>query len=136
MTIQNLFASALAHPTSPDVRIAALGAAVNLVQCLSTNSDQDKMQDLLPAMMRALTDCLNSGQEASAQEALELLVELAGSESRFLRRQIADVEGAMLQVAEAAQLEDGTRHLAVEFVITLAEARERAPGLMRRLLEI
>jgi hypothetical protein len=133
MTIHNLLASALAHPTSPDVRIAALGAAVNLVQCLPTNSDRDKMQDLLPAMMRALTDCLNSGQEASAQEALELLVELAGAEPRFLRKQIADVVGAMLQVAEAAQLEDGTRHLAVEFVITLAEARERAPGMMRRL---
>jgi importin-5 len=133
MTIHNLLASALAHPTSPDVRIAALGAAVNLVQCLPTNSDRDKMQDLLPAMMRALTDCLNSGQEASAQEALELLVELAGAEPRFLRRQIGDVVGAMLQVAEAAQLEDGTRHLAVEFVITLAEARERAPGMMRRL---
>ncbi|KAF7007891.1 hypothetical protein CFC21_022777 [Triticum aestivum] len=107
MTIHNLLASALAHPTSPD--------------------------DLLPAMMRALTDCLNSSQEASAQEALELLVELAGAEPRFLRRQIADVAGAMLQIAEAAQLEDGTRHLAVEFVITLAEARERAPGMMRRL---
>jgi importin-5 len=133
MTIHNLLASALAHPTSPDVRIAALGAAVNLVQCLPTNSDRDKMQDLLPAMMRALTDCLNSGQEVSAQEALELLVELAGAEPRFLRRQIADVVGAMLQVAEATQLEDGTRHLAVEFVITLAEARERAPGMMRRL---
>ncbi|KAM3365186.1 hypothetical protein ACQJBY_015128 [Aegilops geniculata] len=133
MTIHNLLASALAHPTSPDVRIAALSAAVNLVQCLPTNADRDKMQDLLPAMMRALTDCLNSSQEASAQEALELLVELAGAEPRFLRRQIADVAGAMLQIAEAPQLEDGTRHLAVEFVITLAEARERAPGMMRRL---
>ncbi|KAI4981364.1 hypothetical protein ZWY2020_021849 [Hordeum vulgare] len=113
MTIHNLLASALAHPTSPDVRIAALSAAVNLVQCLPTNSDRDKMQDLLPAMMRVRTDCLNSSQEASAQEALELLVELAGAEPRFLRR----------QVPEAAHLEDGTRHLAVEFVITLAEAR-------------
>ncbi|XBJ01034.1 hypothetical protein VPH35_020782 [Triticum aestivum] len=28
------------------------------------------MQDLLPAMMRALMNCLNSSQEASAQEAL------------------------------------------------------------------
>ncbi|KAI4971339.1 hypothetical protein ZWY2020_002253 [Hordeum vulgare] len=119
MTIHNLLASALAHPTSPDVRIAALSAAVNLVQCLPTNSDRDKMQDLLPAMMRVRTDCLNSSQEASAQEALELLVELAGAEPRFLRR----------QVPEAAHLEDGTRHLAVEFVITLAEARERAPGM-------
>nr|CAD1840413.1 unnamed protein product [Ananas comosus var. bracteatus] len=39
----------------------------------------------------------------------------------------------MLQVAEAEdRLEEGTRHLAVEFVVTLAEARERAPGMMRK----
>ncbi|QHN86675.1 importin subunit beta-3-like [Arachis ipaensis] len=39
----------------------------------------------------------------------------------------------MLQIAEAESLEEGTRHLAIEFVITLAEARERAPGMMRKL---
>lgn len=44
-----------------------------------------------------------------------------------------DVVGSMLQIAEAASLEEGTRHLAIEFVITLAEARERAPGMMRKL---
>lgn len=38
----------------------------------------------------------------------------------------------MLQIAEAESLEEGTRHLAIEFVITLAEARERAPGMMRK----
>lgn len=84
-------------------------------------------------MMRTLTEALNSGQEATAQEALELLIELAGTEPRFLRRQIVDVVGAMLQIAEAESLEEGTRHLAIEFVITLAEARERAPGMMRKL---
>ncbi|KAJ3674613.1 hypothetical protein LUZ60_005229 [Juncus effusus] len=131
-TIHALLLASLTHPTSPDVRIAALTAAVSLVQCLSSSSDRDSLQDLLPSMMRALTDCLNSGQEASAQEALELLVELAGTEPRFLRRQIVDVVTAMLQVAEAEQLEEGTRHLAVEFVVTLAEARERAPGMMRK----
>ncbi|XLS98251.1 hypothetical protein HN51_040986, partial [Arachis hypogaea] len=67
------------------------------------------------------------------QEALELLLELAGTEPRFLRRQLVDVVGAMLQIAEAESLEEGTRHLAIEFVITLAEARERAPGMMRKL---
>lgn len=131
-TIHSLLMASLSHPTSPDVRIAALSAAVNLVQCLSSPTHRDSMQDLLPSMMRALTDCLNSAQEASAQEALELLVELAGTEPRFLRRQIADVVTAMLQIAEADQLEEGTRHLAVEFVVTLAEARERAPGMMRK----
>lgn len=84
-------------------------------------------------MMQTLTESLNHGQEATAQEALELLIELAGTEPRFLRRQLPDVVGAMLQIAEADSLEEGTRHLAVEFVITLAEARERAPGMMRRI---
>ncbi|XP_008804326.2 importin-5-like [Phoenix dactylifera] len=132
-TLHSVLLSSLSHPTSADVRIAALGAAINLVQCLPSAADRDRFGDLLPAMMRTLTESLNSGKEATAQEALELLIELAGSEPRFLRRQLPDVVGAMLQIAEADRLEEGTRHLAVEFVITLAEARERAPGMMRRL---
>uniref|UniRef100_A0A7N0ZTG6 Importin N-terminal domain-containing protein n=1 Tax=Kalanchoe fedtschenkoi TaxID=63787 RepID=A0A7N0ZTG6_KALFE len=128
-----LFLKCLAPPTNSDVRIAALGASINFIQCLSSAGDRDRFQDLLPLMMQTLTEALNSGQEATAQEALELLIELAGTEPRFLRRQLVDVVGAMLHIAEATSLEEGTRHLAVEFVITLAEARERAPGMMRKL---
>lgn len=80
-----------------------------------------------------MTEALNNGNEPTAQEALELLIELAGTEPRFLRRQLVEVVGSMLQIAEAESLEEGTRHLAIEFVITLAEARERAPGMMRKL---
>ncbi|KAJ7955426.1 importin-5 [Quillaja saponaria] len=116
-----------------DVKIASLNAVINFIQCLSNSADRDRFQDLLPAMMRTLTEALNNGQEATAQEALELLIELAGTEPRFLRRQLVDVVGAMLQIAEADSLEEGTRHLAIEFVITLAEARQRAPGMMRKL---
>ncbi|CAL0306445.1 unnamed protein product [Lupinus luteus] len=135
--IKHLHAIFLQCLTSPgvdsDVRIAALNAVINFIQCLSVSGDRDRFQDLLPAMMRTLTEALNSGQEATAQEALELLIELAETEPRFLRRQLAEVVGAMLQIAEAESLEEGTRHLAIEFVITLAEARERAPGMMRKL---
>ncbi|XP_050216115.1 uncharacterized protein LOC126667195 [Mercurialis annua] len=116
-----------------DVKIAALNAVINFIQCLNSSAERDRFQDLLPAMMRTLTEALNNGNEATAQEALELLIELAGTEPRFLRRQLVDVVGAMLQIAEAESLEEGTRHLAIEFVITLAEARERAPGMMRKL---
>ncbi|CAH1423422.1 unnamed protein product [Lactuca virosa] len=70
---------------------------------------------------------------ATAQEALELLIELVGTEPRFSRRQLVEVVGSMLQIVEADTLEEGTRHLAIEFMITLAEARERAPGMMRKL---
>ncbi|KAL5976762.1 Importin-5 [Asimina triloba] len=132
-TLHSVFLQCLSTSSSADVRIAALGAAINFIQCLSSPSDRDRFQDLLPPMMLTLTEALNSGQETTAQEALELLIELAGTEPKFLRRQLADVVGAMLQIAEADGLEEGTRHLAIEFVITLAEARERAPGMMRKL---
>jgi hypothetical protein len=115
------------------VKIAALNAVTNFIQCLNNTSERDRFQDLLPSMIRTLTEALNNGNEATAQEALELLIELAGAEPRFLRRQLVDVVGSMLQIAEAEGLEEGTRHLAIEFVITLAEARERAPGMMRKL---
>ncbi|XP_062076542.1 uncharacterized protein LOC133812415 [Humulus lupulus] len=128
-----VFLHCLNSSSSSDVKIAALNAVINFIQCLSNSGDRDRFQDLLPAMMRTLTEALNNGNEATAQEALELLIELAGTEPRFLRRQITDVVGSMLQIAEAESLEEGTRHLAIEFVITLAEARERAPGMMRKL---
>jgi hypothetical protein len=131
--LHSVFLQCLTTSPSSDVRIAALSAVINFIQCLSNSSDRDRFQDLLPAMMRTLTEALNSGQEATAQEALELLIELAGTEPRFLRRQLVEVVGSMLQIAEAEALEEGTRHLAIEFVITLAEARERAPGMMRKL---
>ncbi|XP_009791368.1 uncharacterized protein [Nicotiana sylvestris] len=131
--LHSVFLQTLNNSPNPDVRIAALSAVINFIQCLSSSSERDRFQDLLPSMMKTLTEALNSGQEATAQEALELLIELAGTEPRFLRRQLVDVVGAMLQVAEAESLEEGTRHLAIEFVITLAEARERAPGMMRKL---
>ena len=132
-TLHNVFFQCLSSGSSSEVRIAALGATINFIQCLTSASDRDKFQDLLPPMMQTLTEALNCGLEATAQEALELLIDLAGTEPRFLRRQLVDVVGAMLQIAEAESLEEGTRHLAIEFVITLAEARERAPGMMRKL---
>lgn len=133
-TLHSVFLQCLSNSSkNANVRIAALGAAINFIQCLPSAADRDKFQDLLPLMMQTLTEALNCGQEATAQEALELLVELAGTEPRFLRRQLVDVVGSMLQIAEAESLEEGTRHLAIEFVITLAEARERAPGMMRKL---
>ncbi|GJT19581.1 importin-5 isoform X1 [Tanacetum coccineum] len=46
----------------------------------------------------------NGGQEAATQEALELLIGLAGTELRFLRSQLVEVVGSMLQVTKAESL--------------------------------
>lgn len=132
-TLHEVFSKFLGS-NSFDLRTAALEATVNFIMnCLLTLGEKERFLDLLPLMMRTLTEALNKGNESSAQEALELLIELAATEPRFLRKQLVDVVGSMLQVAEAAGLEEGTRHLAIEFVVSLAEARERAPGMMRKL---
>lgn len=134
-TLHEVFSRFLGNE-NVDLRIAALEATVNFIMnCLPGLGDKEKFQDLLPLMMRTLTEALNKGNELSAQEALELLIELAATEPRFLRKQLVDVVGSMLQVAEAEGLEEGTRHLAIEFVVSLAEARERAPGMIRKLPE-
>jgi hypothetical protein len=134
-TLHNVFLQHLSSQTSGDVRIAALRATTNFVQTLETAQDREQFQDLLPGMIQTLSLALNNHEEAAAQEALEMFIEIAGTEPRFLRRQLAEVVGNMLQIAEAPELEEGTKHLAVEFLITLAEARERAPGMMRKLPE-
>lgn len=63
-----------------------------------------KFQDLLTLMMKKLTEALNNGQEATTPEALELLIELAETDLSFFRKQIVDVLGAMLQIAEADRI--------------------------------
>lgn len=60
-------------------------------------------------------------------------MQIAEAHPRFLRRQLAEVVAAMLQIAGAEALDDATRQLAAEFLVTLCEAREKAPGMMRKL---
>ncbi|KAH7296218.1 hypothetical protein KP509_26G014000 [Ceratopteris richardii] len=132
-TLHAVFQQTLA-PTMPgNVRLAALRATSSFVQTLETPQDREHFQDLLPGMMQTLTQALDLHEEATAQEALEMFIDVAETEPRFLRKQLVEVVSSMLQIADADRLEDATRHLAVEFLITLAEARERAPGMMRKL---
>mmetsp|Transcript_8735 Transcript_8735/g.11822 ORF Transcript_8735/g.11822 Transcript_8735/m.11822 type:complete len:1130 (+) Transcript_8735:104-3493(+) len=115
-----------------DVRIAALKAAINFILSLENSKECDQFQSLVPSMLETLAAALNSGEESQAQEALEALIELADNHPRFLRSQLDPVLNAMILIAEADQLEDSTRNYAVEFLLTLAEARAKAPGMLRK----
>ncbi|KAH7315386.1 hypothetical protein KP509_21G047300 [Ceratopteris richardii] len=131
-TLHSVFKQNLGS-SMPGVRLAAFRATSSFVQTLETLQDRERFQDLLPGMMQTLNQALDVHEEATAQEALEMFIEIAGTEPQFLRKQLVEIVSNMLKIADADGLEDATRHLAVEFLITLAEARERAPGMMRRL---
>lgn len=127
-TLRSVFQECLAPASTMDVRVAALRTTAKFAESLG---DIETFQHLVPDMKGVLTDALNKGDEAVAMEALEVFVELAGSEPRFLQQNIVDVVACMLQIAKADGLEEGTRHLAVEFLIALAEIGGLEEGTRR-----
>ncbi|KAF8055485.1 IPO5 [Scenedesmus sp. PABB004] len=127
-----LLASCLNH-ASIDVQVAALHACCNFINALDEPREREGFQPQLVPMLAALGRCLSGGDEAAAQDVLELLIEVAESHPKFLRKHLSEAVGALLQIATAAPLEPPTRSLAAECLVTLAEARDKAPGMVRRL---
>ncbi|KAL3379163.1 hypothetical protein AABB24_000063 [Solanum stoloniferum] len=115
-----------------DVKITALTAMINFIQRVGSSKDRERFQDLLPAMMDMLNKALEENCEASAQSELEILIELAKNEPSFFRMQLVVVVGSMFDIAECESYEKKTRHLAVEFVMILVEAREKTPGMIKK----
>lgn len=134
-TIHGALSAGLSNP-SLDVKIAAFSATTTFIGCLEKQSDREKFQSLVPSLLGVLGEALNSGDEIAANTAVERLIEVADEHPRFLRKQINDVAGAMIKIAEADSLDDGTRRLAAEFLVTLCEARDKAPGMMRKLPQL
>jgi hypothetical protein len=62
--------------------------------------------------------------------------QLAEIHPKFVRGSLNTVLETMMTIAEAEQLEESTRKLACEFVVTLCEAREQAPGMMRKIPQL
>eukprot|EP00884_Botryococcus_braunii_P020479 jgi/Botrbrau1/7114/Bobra.0165s0131.1 len=131
-TLHGTLAQCLASPHS-DVAVAAMRAATTFILAVDDSAERQRFQDLLPHMLSVLAQSLNRGEELAAQEVLELFIELAESQPRFLRRNLNEVAAAMIQVAISPAVEESTRQLAAEFLVTLCEAREKAPGMMRKL---
>lgn len=131
-TLHTALAGGLNH-ASLDVKLAALKATIAFISGLENPNDRDQFQPMVPLLLAAVGQALNAGDEVTAQEAVERLIEIAEEHPRFLRKQLPDVASAMLQIAETDALDEGTRRLAAEFLVTLCEAREKAPGMMRKL---
>eukprot|EP01025_Chloroclados_australasicus_P010561 TRINITY_DN1432_c0_g2_i1.p1 TRINITY_DN1432_c0_g2~~TRINITY_DN1432_c0_g2_i1.p1 ORF type:complete len:1108 (-),score=185.74 TRINITY_DN1432_c0_g2_i1:305-3628(-) len=125
-----VFKDCLNH-ADPVIRLASLRAVAATILFTDSKELLETLKPLLPQIMEVLGKLLQEGDEASAQEALALLIEVAESQPKFLKPSITSVLDAMLQIANHDTLEDSTRQLAVEFFVTLCEGR--APGLLRKV---
>ena len=129
-TLHNVFGQSL-QSQNVDIRNAALRATCSFISSLEKKSERDKFQDLVPSMLNCLGTALNQGDEATAQETLGMFIEIGEEHPTFLRKNLIEIVNAILTVTEAANLEASTP--ASEFLVTLTEAREKAPGMMRKL---
>lgn len=126
-TFKAIFASGLADAGSGVVRLAALEATCKFLPSLP---DHALFADLLVPMVEVVTSALGQGDEATARAALEQMIELVDDNNKFLRARISDISGMALQVCGAETLDDGTRQLGMEFLVSVAE---KSPGLVRKM---
>ncbi|CAL5227386.1 g10339 [Coccomyxa viridis] len=131
-TLHEVLTRTLQSPNH-DVALASMRATAAFVQELEEPAERDRFQSTIPQQLTVIWNTLQAGDEGTAQEALELFIEVAEAHPRFLRKNLTEIVNAMLQISEATELEDSTRQLATEFLVTLCEAREKAPGMMRKL---
>lgn len=133
--IKRLICRSLSSSEPDQVHVAALRAFANFIQSLNSK-EIILFQDLLPLMMQTLVSSLEAFNATFAQEKLETLIEVAGTAPEFLHGHFLEVLSFMIGIVEAQGLEDGVRHLALEFFLTLAEARGYACVWMRTLPEL
>eukprot|EP00198_Chlamydomonas_reinhardtii_P003408 XP_001692744.1 importin beta [Chlamydomonas reinhardtii] len=110
--------------------VTMLGSGVKDVTVGAANA----VTAFIEPMLAVLGQLLSSGDEEEARGVLEMFIVLAESSARFLRPHLIPLVDAMMRVAGAGDsLEPQTRQLAVEFLVSLCEAREQSPGMMRKV---
>lgn len=127
--LHQLLVKSLQDPESPDVRLAAVRAVASVLPNLE-NKQRSSFGDALPLMIQVLNGALQATNEGSARNVLEELIDIADSVPSFIKPQAQLVLEAMYRVASTRELEDATRHLAVECLVTLAE---KAPVMVRKM---
>ncbi|XP_078155347.1 uncharacterized protein LOC144551302 isoform X2 [Carex rostrata] len=128
--LRSILSFCIAHPTSSDVRVAALSAYCSLVQSLPPSKDRNKLRSLLRFFYSVIHNAVRDEELTIVPKVLKLLIDFAGAEPKFIRDIVKNTALVLsvLNLFKSDKLKEGTRHLALEFVITLAEARKPVSG--------
>jgi len=112
------------------VRNSALKALASFLSALETPKDRQPFTELVPYMLQTIADALQENAEDECRDALEVFVEIADSNIKFLKKDLQSCVNAMITIAMNRGYEDSLRHLALEFLLTAAES---APTMARKL---
>ncbi|TPX44882.1 hypothetical protein SeLEV6574_g04238 [Synchytrium endobioticum] len=125
--VVRVFQSAF-HDPNVDVQMTAVKAYVSYL--LDTNAEaRNAASHLIPLALTAMHGALEAHAESPVMEALSFFIELAEYHPKMLRPIMSKLIPYMIQIMSSDELEDGTRHTALELLLTLAEF---APAMMRK----
>jgi len=135
--LKDVFAAGLNDTRSIKVRLAALGATAAFLGTLD-ETNRGSFQQLTPAMLDTINIALKEHEEEEARDGLELFIEIAEAEPLFFRPDIIPVTENMFAIASTTDLDDSTRHMAIEVLLTLCATRppmmKKIPGFVRKMI--
>jgi len=128
--VKQVLLSSISAPNEIETREAAVRATAKYVSILENAQEREFFAPLLGPMLAVVADALNSSDDLVARHTVELLIEVAEADNvAFFKPCIEQVLEAMRQIAAAPTLDDDTRHLAMELILTVIEAK---PGMVRK----
>ncbi|KAF0980794.1 hypothetical protein FDP41_013277 [Naegleria fowleri] len=121
--------SACLQDKDPQVQIDAFEALCSVVNVIE-KPKTPAFATCIPQLLNILATQLNDNNTQNASSCIEMLIEVVVSQTSFFKQYASAVVQAMYQVASTTQIEDGVRHLAIEFMVSFSEA---SPGTVRRI---
>ncbi|KAK3832761.1 MAG: importin subunit beta-3 [Linnemannia gamsii] len=120
------------------VRLSAIKATVSFIQ--DTNHDtRSAMDKVMMPMMESLAAFRKAKYEVALVEAVSSLIELAERAPRLFRHIVTTIP-ILIEMAEEKTLEDQTRQVMLELMVTLAECSpswfKRVPDFVTRLVPV
>eukprot|EP00656_Telonema_subtile_P014993 TRINITY_DN17773_c0_g1_i2.p1 TRINITY_DN17773_c0_g1~~TRINITY_DN17773_c0_g1_i2.p1 ORF type:complete len:498 (+),score=142.66 TRINITY_DN17773_c0_g1_i2:144-1637(+) len=140
--VRDILLANLGASQTAEVREAALTASAKFVVLLESQQERDFFGTLLSPMLQCIGDFLSATDEVAARKGMQLFIEVAEHDRvAFFKPGIMPILQAMVQIASTEELEDDTKHLSLEFVLTLLEAkpgmvRKKMPQLVERVFQI
>ena len=137
-----LFESGL-KDTSMAVRLMSLKACGALIDCLAADTIVIKFQKLIPMMLSVIEECVNSGSDDVAVQALEVFGDMAQSPCPILKPFIEMIIVSILRISSNPNAELPTRDAALTIITHLANHKPKTlskmnvvPQIVETLLKI
>ncbi|KAJ3084297.1 hypothetical protein HK102_000705 [Quaeritorhiza haematococci] len=125
--VKAVFVGAIQDPVQ-EVRLAALKAIVFFLLAANQQS-RNAMADLVPQMLNLLPPILATQNEDAVVDAFTYFIDLAGTYPKLFRGVLPQLVAFVAEIMKNTDLETGTKHTALELLLTLAEG---APSTVRK----